>query len=148
MPLSGAYKSLKHAVKNPSIMYSRVADKPNYMKMTFSMGRQAPAGARFTEMSKTKDDKKKSSIVNNISALSKKHGDKAALNPLLMQLKSGANIGDSSTQKFVDAVFGGAKQKTKKEVDRDKKVEALLLAFQKNDEDIMRKEHLREETKR
>ena len=36
MPLSGAYKSLKHAIKNPSIMYSRVADKPNYMKMTFS----------------------------------------------------------------------------------------------------------------
>ena len=57
MPLSGAYKSLKHAVKNPSIMYSRVADKPNYMKMTFSMGRQAPAGAKFTEMSKTKDDR-------------------------------------------------------------------------------------------
>lgn len=39
MPLAGAYKSLKHAIKNPSIMYSRVADKPNYMKMTFSQGR-------------------------------------------------------------------------------------------------------------
>lgn len=38
--------------------------------------------------------------------------------------------------------------KTKKEVDRDRKVEALLEAFKKNDEDVMRKEHLRDETKR
>jgi len=39
MPLGGAYKSLKHAVKNPSVVYSKLENKPNYMKMTFSMGR-------------------------------------------------------------------------------------------------------------
>ena len=50
MPLGGAYKSLKHSVKNPSISYSMVESKPNYMKMTFSMGRQAPAGAKLMEM--------------------------------------------------------------------------------------------------
>jgi hypothetical protein len=51
MPLGGAYKSLKHAVKNPSIAYAKEESKPNYMKMTFSMGRQAPAGAKLMEMS-------------------------------------------------------------------------------------------------
>lgn len=51
MPLGGAYKSLKHAIKNPSISYSKVESKPHYMKMTFSMGRQAPAGAKLMEMS-------------------------------------------------------------------------------------------------
>lgn len=52
MPLGGAYKSLKHAVKNPSIAYSKVESKPNYMKMTFSMGRQAPAGVKLMELNK------------------------------------------------------------------------------------------------
>ena len=55
MPLGGAYKSLKHAIKNPSVGYSKVESKPHYMKMTFSMGRQAPAGATcftgFTSLS-------------------------------------------------------------------------------------------------
>jgi len=39
MPLSNAYKNLKHNVKNPSTVYSKHEGKPNYMKMTFSMGR-------------------------------------------------------------------------------------------------------------
>lgn len=41
MPLQGAYKNLKHAVKNPSVVYTKMENKPGYMKMTFSMGRQA-----------------------------------------------------------------------------------------------------------
>ena len=36
MPLSGAYKNLKHAVKNPSTVYTKVDSKPHYMKMTFT----------------------------------------------------------------------------------------------------------------
>lgn len=52
MPLGGAYKNLKHAVKNPSVVYTKMENKPHYMKMTFSMGRQAPAGAKFMELSK------------------------------------------------------------------------------------------------
>ena len=39
MPLSGAYKALKQAIKNPSILYSQADEKPGYMKMTFSQGR-------------------------------------------------------------------------------------------------------------
>ena len=39
MPLSGAYKNLKHAVKNPSVVYTKLEQKPHYMKMTFSQGR-------------------------------------------------------------------------------------------------------------
>lgn len=60
MPLGGAYKSLKHAVKNPSIGYAKVESKPHYMKMTFSMGRQAPAGAKLMEMASQKNQVSKS----------------------------------------------------------------------------------------
>jgi len=49
MPLNNAYKNLKHAVKNPSVVYSKLENKPNYMKMTFSMGRQAPAGGKYMD---------------------------------------------------------------------------------------------------
>jgi len=52
MPLPGAYKNLKHAVKNPSTVYSKLDSKPNYMKMTFSMGRQAPSGEKYLNLSK------------------------------------------------------------------------------------------------
>lgn len=51
MPLGGAYKNLKHAIKNPSVVYTKMEHKPNYMKMTFSQGRQAPAGGKFLELS-------------------------------------------------------------------------------------------------
>jgi len=36
----------------------------------------------------------------------------------------------------LDAVFGDAKYRSQKEVARDKKVEALLLAYKKQDEDL------------
>lgn len=39
MPIGAAYKSLKHAIKNPSTVYSKLETKPGYMKMTFSQGR-------------------------------------------------------------------------------------------------------------
>ena len=45
-------------------------------------------------------------------------------------------------------VLGQPKERTKKEIDRDRKVEALLEAFKKQDEDLMRKEQDREETKK
>lgn len=50
--------------------------------------------------------------------------------------------------KFLDAVFGQQKMRTRKEVDRDRKVEALLEAYKKQDEDLMRKEQERELTKK
>lgn len=40
----------------------------------------------------------------------------------------------------MEAVFGQNQARTKKEVERDRKVEALLEAYKKQDEDIMRKE--------
>ena len=52
MPLSGAYKNLKHAVKNPAVVYTKLESKPHYMKMTFSQGRQAPAGGKFMDLGK------------------------------------------------------------------------------------------------
>ena len=52
MPLAGAYKNLKHAVKNPSTVYTKLESKPGYMKMTFSQGRQAPAAGKYLELGK------------------------------------------------------------------------------------------------
>lgn len=50
MPLPGAYKTLKHTIKNPAIVYTKLDSKPGYMKMTFSQGRQAPKGANVLEL--------------------------------------------------------------------------------------------------
>ena len=48
----------------------------------------------------------------------------------------------------MDAVFGAQKSRTKKEVERDRKVEALLESYKKQDEEVMRKEQERELTKK
>ena len=48
----------------------------------------------------------------------------------------------------MDAVFGSSNTRTKKEIDRDRKVEALLEAYKKQDEDMMKKEQERELTKK
>jgi len=52
MPLAGAYKNLKHAIKNPATTFTKLENKPGYMKMTFSQGRQAPAAGKYLEISK------------------------------------------------------------------------------------------------
>ena len=56
--------------------------------------------------------------------------------------------GKGQDNKFLDAVFGAPAMKTKKAVDRDRKVEALLQAYKKQDEELMRKEQEREMTKK
>jgi hypothetical protein len=86
MPLGGAYKNLKHAIKNPSIVYTKLENKPNYMKMTFSMGRQAPAGGRFMDLSKN------NSITQSVKALSSNINGQA-LNPLLLSMKHKSSLG-------------------------------------------------------
>lgn len=52
MPIGAAYKNLKHQVKNPSTVSARLEKKPGYMKMTFSVGRQQPAGGMFLSLSR------------------------------------------------------------------------------------------------
>ena len=106
MPLAGAYKNLKHAVKNPTEGVSRLDNKPHYMKMTFSQGRQAPAGGRLMELSGGKEGSK------SLKQLSGNLTD-GQLNPLLLSLKQkgqlsqlGAKAGDN---KFLEAVFGQQK---------------------------------------
>ena len=145
MPLGGAYKNLKHAVKNPSVVYTKMENKPNYMKMTFSQGRQAPAGGKFLELSKNASvSKSVKQLTGNLT--------EGQLNPLLLSLKQKATTSMAGAKgpdnKFLDAVFGQQKMRTKKEVDRDRKVEALLEAYKKQDEDLMRKEQERELTKK
>jgi len=75
------------------------------------------------------------------------------LNPLLLSLKQKAQGpaqagGKPQDNKFLDAVFVAPATKTKKAVDRDRKVEALLQAYKKQDEELMRKEQEREMTKK
>lgn len=142
MPLGGAYKNLKHAVKNPSVIYTKMENKPNYMKMTFSQGRQAPAGGKFLELSQN------ASVSKSVKQLSG-NLEAGQLNPLLLSLKQKAGSSmQGPDNKFLDAVFGQQKMRTRKEVDRDRKVEALLEAYKKQDEDLMRKEQERELTKK
>ena len=83
-------------------------------------------------------------MIKNIQQLSAKMG--AQLNPLLLSLKQANKNMDEN--KFLEAIFGPQKQKSKREADRDRKVEALLEAYKKSDEATMRKEHQRDETKR
>ena len=45
-------------------------------------------------------------------------------------------------------MFGQDKYRSQKEINRDKKVEALLQAYKKQDEDIRRKEHEKDVTKK
>ena len=52
--LGNAYKNLKNAIKNPVVVYSYPENKPNYMKMTFSMSRIANQGERFMDLAKLK----------------------------------------------------------------------------------------------
>ena len=145
MPLGGAYKNLQHAVTNPSVIYPKMETKPNYMKMTFSQGRQAPAGGKFLELSQN------ASVSKSVKTLSG-NLQPGQLNPLLLSLKQKAGSSMQGTKgpdnKFLDAVFGQQKMRSKKEVERDRKVEALLEAYKKQDEDLMRKEQERELTKK
>ena len=146
MPLGGAYKNLKHAIKNPSVVYTKMESKPHYMKMTFSMGRQAPAGGKFLDLSKT------NAITKSVKQLSGGLNE-GQLNPLLLSLKQKAHLPADDGRKpqdnrFLDAVFGSQKTRSKKETDRDRKVEALLQAYKKQDEELMRKDQERELTKK
>ena len=145
MPLGGAYKNLKHAIKNPSVVYTKMENKPHYMKMTFSMGRQAPAGGKFLDLSK------QSAVNKSVKNLSSNLTD-GQLNPLLLSLKqkvqAPGQAGGKPQNQFLDAVFGAPATKTKKATDRDRKVEALLQAYKKQDEELMRKEQEREMTKK
>lgn len=53
LSLSNAYKSLKAQLRNPVVVHSgSTENKPHYLKMTFSMCRNAVNGERFLEISK------------------------------------------------------------------------------------------------
>jgi hypothetical protein len=78
--------------------------------------------------------KQNNNISKSVANLSGNLND-GQLNPLLLSLKN--NGGPKSDQKgsdnnkFLDAVFGSQLSRSKKEVDRDRKVEALLEAYKK-----------------
>ena len=142
MPLSGAYKNLKHAIKNPASTMTKLDEKPAYMKMTFAMSRHAPAAAKHLEIGKQAD-----------IAKSAKNLQPLGLNPLLLSKKDqaqlvGATKGSKPDTKFLDAVFGKEKYLAQKEKTRDKKVEALLQAYKKQDEELTRKEYEKDNTKK
>ena len=104
LPLNVVYSSIKNLIKRPTCTYNNASakDQPHYMKMTFSMGRQAPAGAKFMELSK------QNNISKSVANLSSNLTD-GQLNPLLLSLKNkGGPNADQNGQdnKFLDAVFG------------------------------------------
>ena len=116
MPLGGAYKNLKHAIKNPAVVYTKMENKPHYMKMTFSQGRQGRAGAKFLELSKANNNISKS-VANLSGGLTE-----GQLNPLLLSLKNKGGPGGEqkgTDNKFLEAVFGNSQTRTKKEIERE-----------------------------
>jgi hypothetical protein len=53
LSIGNAYKNLKSQLRNPVVVHSGNSEtKPHYMKMTFSMCRNAVNGEKFLEMSK------------------------------------------------------------------------------------------------
>lgn len=50
--LNMCFKNLKNALRNPVVVHTNGENKPNYLKMTFSMCRNAVNGDRFLEISK------------------------------------------------------------------------------------------------
>ena len=112
MPLAGAYKNLKHAVKNPSTVYTKLESKPGYMKGTFAQGRQAPAANKYLELGKQMDIAKSTKQFQT------------QLNPLLLSMKDKnrsvrGGTADKKDNKFLEAVFGAQKIQSKKEMERD-----------------------------
>lgn len=56
VPLNGCYKNLKSSLRKPTVVHNTGSEhKPNYLKMTFSMCRNAVNGDRFLEISKLKE---------------------------------------------------------------------------------------------
>jgi hypothetical protein len=102
--------------------------------MTFSMGRQAPMGGKLVDFSGPSINKSIRKIKESVP------GEK----PLLLNMKH-ANTQQAGSKQIIEnqlmsAVFGPQKLKTKKEEDRDKKVEALLEAYKKQDQELLKRE--------
>lgn len=58
--LGTCYKHLKNSLRNPVVVHHNGSDqKPGYLKMTFSMMRNAVNGDRFLEISKLKENQSK-----------------------------------------------------------------------------------------
>lgn len=50
--LPNAYRNLKAALRKPTVVHASSEEKPGYLKMTFSMCRNAVNGERFLEIQK------------------------------------------------------------------------------------------------
>lgn len=58
LQLAQCFRNLKNSLRNPTVVHTTTnasGEKPGYLKMTFSMCRNAVNGDRFLEMSKLKD---------------------------------------------------------------------------------------------
>ena len=110
--------------------------------MTFSQGRQAPDAGKLMDLSSLKNDVSRSIKQLQVGL------ENGKVNPLLLSLKNevyrragSQNILKRKDQnKFLQGALGADKIKTKKELERDKKVEAMLEAFKRSEEELLKKE--------
>ena len=65
LPLNICFKNLKNILRNPVVVHTDGESKPNYLKMTFSMCRNAVNGDRFLELSKMQKTSEGSSMVGS-----------------------------------------------------------------------------------
>lgn len=137
--LTMCYKTLKNALRNPVVVHNNGSEhKPGYLKMTFSMCRNAVNGDRFLEISKLKETSKMMS-----ESSSKQHNSYL---PPLMRAGKESQMEDSEMAK---AMLGSSvvKKKSKKEEQIDKKIEYLLETYKKQDEEAQRKAREKEQSK-
>ncbi|CDW73960.1 leucine rich repeat family protein [Stylonychia lemnae] len=132
--LNMCYKNLKNQLRNPVVVHNTGSDtKPGYLKMTFSMCRNAVNGDRFLELSKLQQSSMFKSKISDVSKQSYL-GGQSRLPPLMLAGKQLQNEDET-----IRALLGSSKKKTKKEEQIDRKIEYLLETYKKQDEEIMRK---------
>lgn len=132
LTLNMCYKNLKNSLRNPVVVHHNGRDqKPGYLKMTFSMCRNAVNGDRFLEISKLKDSTMSKSKLSEPSKSTV--GGSKHLPPLMRVGK------EMQEDEMTRALLGTQKKKTKREELIDRKIEHLLDTYKKQDEDIVRK---------
>lgn len=137
LQLKLCYTHLRNLLKRPSVTFGTSAEKPNYMKMTFAMSRSVAPNSKILQLS---------SMLGNMKNAQKAPGAKQA-GPgsnsdltLLRQLKSnGSDFSIKPTALLNASQVQAEKKKTKREEMIDNKIEKLLIAYKKRDEDAQKR---------
>lgn len=134
LPLKLCYQQLKNLIKRPAPNVGQTQEKPNYMKMTFSMSRSVAPNSKILQLSNMIGSMK--SVRKDDSTLAMKAiggGQSSSDITLLKQLKN-TNGSDFSIKPAALLNKQPEKKKTKREEMIDTKIEKLLVTYKQRDE--------------